>query len=93
MKNIPHTLLTTLSPRALAEREQAGLPPYTDDERRAIIAEVLDNPAPPVPRDEAVRRYWSPRYVSWKRWHAENPGACDCTPDQPGAFCLPPPLA
>ncbi|GAA3843906.1 hypothetical protein GCM10022226_78630 [Sphaerisporangium flaviroseum] len=89
MYNVPRLLVSTLGPRARGEREQAGLPPYTDDERRAIIAEALDAP-PAVPRDEAMRRYWRPGMVSWQRWHTENPGACSCTSGEPSVFCRPP---
>ncbi|MFC6080957.1 hypothetical protein [Sphaerisporangium aureirubrum] len=89
MQNIPHLLLDTLSPGARADREQAGLPPYTEQERRAIIDQALDDPPPARPRSEAVRRYWRPGRQSWRRWHTENPGSCTCAPGAPSSFCLP----
>jgi hypothetical protein len=89
MKNLPLPLAKVL----VGVRERDGLPPITEDERRRIIAEVIANPPPVVPRDEAVRRYWRPGMVSWERWHTENPGACGCAPGAPSSFCLPEPAA
>ncbi|WP_055477609.1 hypothetical protein [Sphaerimonospora mesophila] len=72
---------------------RAGLPPYTEEEwtreRERTLTAFLANPPEPLPLAEAVRRHWRPGRAAWERWHAENPGVCDCQPGRPSQFCLP----
>lgn len=90
MRNVPKVL--PVRPTRY-HRERAGLAHLTDEEWQAErlrrLAAAIENPPVPVPLDEAVRRYWNPGCVSWCRWHAENPGQCECAPDAPSEYCLP----
>jgi hypothetical protein len=92
-KNIPPMLVSVPGHAAQRRREAAGLPPYTDQEwkqeRQLLLESLLANPPEPLPLAEAVRRHWHPGMDSWTRWHAENPGICDCEEGNPSSFCLP----
>lgn len=92
-KNVPPMLVSVPGRLAQLRRERAGLPPYTDEEwkqeRRLLLESRLANPPASLPLAEAVRRHWQPGMASWTRWHAENPGVCDCEEGNPSAFCMP----
>lgn len=92
-KNVPPMLGRLPPPSVQQERARAGLPPYTEEEwtreRERTLTAFLANPPEPLPLAEAVRRHWRPGRAAWERWHAENPGVCDCQPGRPSQFCLP----
>lgn len=92
-KNIPPMLVSVPGQAAQRRRELSGLPPYTDEEwkqeRQLLLDGILANPPEPLPLAEAVRRHWQPGMTSWTRWHAENPGACNCREGFPSALCMP----
>lgn len=94
MKNAPPLRAPSPHPLRVAEREAAGLPPYTaetwEEERQKVIREALENPKPPLTLEECIWRYWLPGMQSWTRWHAENPGVCSCTFEASSALCWPP---
>lgn len=94
MKNAPPLRTSEPHPILARRRQDAGLPPYTaetwEQERQQVVLDALTHPAPVLGLEECIRRYWDPGYASWRRWHSENPGACECTADSLDPFCWPP---